>query len=79
MNHTVGHFLIVQAILTYLLIVTVVEKVFPPIIYEITNINTGITTISYTWIDSIRYVIPIILFIFGIYFMVAKKGKGIKN
>ena len=74
MKRTVGKFLIVQALITYLIFVVIVDKVYPPVVNEMINLNTGVTTVSYNWTYSLRYVIPIILFILGTYFMLVKKS-----
>lgn len=75
MKSTVGKFLIIQALLTYLIFVTLVDAVYPTVVYEITNLNTEVTTVSYHWTYLLRYVIPIILFILGTYFLYASKKK----
>jgi hypothetical protein len=71
MKRAVGIFLIVQAILTYL----ITDTLYAPIKEKITDMNTGITTVSYNlpWTYSVSYVISIIIFILGIYFILAKE------
>lgn len=77
MKRAIGIILIVQALLTYL----IMDKLYDPIKIKaettITNMNTGVTTVSYhynlPWTYSISYVIPIITFILGVYFILAKE------
>ncbi|MGG1218214.1 hypothetical protein ABE236_12245 [Priestia endophytica] len=74
MKRTVGIFLIVQSLLTYLIIDALNNPI--KVREEIIDVNTGVTTVSYNlpFINSISYGIPIISFILGIY-LILTKGK----
>ncbi|MEH7382628.1 hypothetical protein V7138_19345 [Bacillus sp. JJ1533] len=72
MKRALGIFLIVQALLTYQIMNMLYDRY--KIREEMIDWNTGVTTVSYNipWIYSLSYIIPIIMFIFGIYFILAK-------
>ncbi|WP_087973535.1 hypothetical protein [Oceanobacillus rekensis] len=68
---TVGIFLTLTAILTYLNL----DNIYFPVEEKITNMDTGVTTVSYNY-PSMYWAICVILiitFILGIYFILAKE------
>ncbi|WP_019392449.1 hypothetical protein [Priestia filamentosa] len=77
MGRAVGVFFIIQSLLTYLIIDALYApfKVTDTIID--TDLKTGVTTVSYGSSGGIHliYVIPMITFILGIYFILTRKKK----
>ncbi|RAS74482.1 hypothetical protein [Priestia endophytica] len=77
MKRAVGIFLIVQSLLTYF----IMDALYAPfkVTDEIidTDMKTGVTTVSYESPGGIHliYVIPMITFILGIYFILTSKKK----
>ncbi|RAS72766.1 hypothetical protein [Priestia endophytica] len=77
MKRAVGIFFIIQSLLTYLII----DVLYAPFKVKekitMTDMETGVTTVSYSSPSEIHliYVIPIITFILGIYFILARKRK----
>ncbi|RAS77473.1 hypothetical protein [Priestia endophytica] len=77
MKRAVGIFLIVQSLLTYF----IMDALYTPfkVTDEIidTDMKTGVTTVSYESPGGIHliYVIPMITFILGIYFILTSKKK----
>ncbi|UOE58978.1 hypothetical protein HPB58_16800 [Priestia filamentosa] len=77
MKHAVGIFFIIQSLLTYLIIDALYApfKVTDKIVA--TDLKTGVTTVSYESPGGVHliYVIPMITFILGIYFILTSKKK----
>ncbi|RAS78682.1 hypothetical protein [Priestia endophytica] len=77
MKRAVGIFFIIQSLLTYLII----DALYAPFKVKdkitMTDMETGVTTVSYSSPSEIHliYVIPIITFILGIYFILTRKRK----
>ena len=77
MKRAVGMFFIIQSLLTYF----IMDALYAPfkVTDEIidTDLKTGVTTVSYESPGGIHliYVIPILTFILGIYFVLTGKKK----
>ncbi|RAS85455.1 hypothetical protein A3863_21260 [Priestia endophytica] len=77
MKRAVGIFFIIQSLLTYLII----DALYAPFKVKdkitMTDMETGVTTVSYSSPSEIHliYVISIITFILGIYFILTRKRK----
>ncbi|GGA49317.1 hypothetical protein GCM10011384_43720 [Psychrobacillus lasiicapitis] len=50
-KRTLGEFHIIQALITYLIFVTLADRVYLPVVNELTNLHT---TVSYKWTYSLR-------------------------
>lgn len=72
MIRAIGIFLSISAILTYLLI----DSLYYPLEEKITNHNTGVTTVTYNYSSMywLTCVFLIIIFILGVFFILAKEN-----
>ncbi|SFK31523.1 hypothetical protein SAMN04487936_11119 [Halobacillus dabanensis] len=72
MKRIVGIFLSFSALLTYI----IVESLYDPLAEKITNMNSGVTTVTYNYpvMFWVICAILIITFILGIYLILAKNN-----
>ena len=77
MKRVVGIFLSLSALLIY----KIVDALYGPVEEKITNMNSGVTTVTYNY-PSMYWAICVILiitFVLGIYFILAKEKQTVND